>query len=245
MRPVAAGAHTERFIQDLKDGDDTELYTDEDDPEDLPRDPSAQEMTLMLPEAESPRQTPPSIPTVLQRVLGSEGEAELLAVAKIIDGRTSRPLGLVFHTPIGSVRTPVVWSSCHPDHVDEVQDLLLILVRSSDAMFVPDPGASFDISFAGRGDGSRLSVTCLARPMQLYPGVGIDLLCFLPHSAVVEKNGQLRAGAPSAVSGVKSDTVDENGEPVVDGEKSASFRPAFRRTTEPDTEDFDRPRDDR
>jgi len=38
----------------------------------------------------------------------------------------------------------------------------------------------------------------------------------------MEKNGALKEGSPSVVSGEPSDHVDENGEPVSGQEKSAS-----------------------
>lgn len=248
-RPAAAGEANEDFVRSLRAGKDDDLYSDRDEEE------LEQEETDMATLREQLRDTstsapsqplasrPFTLPAVLQQVFGTEAEAELLAVARILSTRDKKPLNLVFHTPIGSVKTPVVWSSCKPERLGSASELLLVLVRSSEVSFAPDPGAQCDISFAGYGDDARLSVTCLARPMQLYAGVGIDLLCFLPHIPSVEKRGQLKPGAPSAVSGAVSNAVDEEGEPVVDGEKSASFRKAFPPTEEKPAEDYDRPRD--
>jgi hypothetical protein len=165
-----------------------------------------------------------SLPPVLQRIFGTEAEAELMAVAKFLDPHSRQTLTLVFHTPIGDVRTPVNWSSYPPEQIHRAKDLLLILVRTSSSTFIPIPGSDLEISFAEHG-GGRLRATCLAPPMRLYPGVGIDLLCFLPHvDASVEKNGQLKDGAPSVVSGNPSTHTDEEGEPLADGEKAASLR---------------------
>jgi hypothetical protein len=57
----------------------------------------------------------------------------------------------------------------------------------------------------------------------------------------MEKNGRLQERAPSVVSGKPSDSVDPVGEPVVDGEKSASFVPPV--TGSAYAEDFDKPRE--
>lgn len=185
------------------------------------------------------------LPPVLQRIFGTPEEDELLAVAKILDARNSKKLTLVFHTPIGDVKIPVTWSSASPDGLHRCRDLLLIMVRSSDSMFIPNPGSKLQISFWEHQDAPRLWVTCLAPPMQLYAGVGIDLLCFLPENDVVEKTGRLKDGAPSVVSGQPSTGVDDFGEPVVEGEKSASARLLPEELTREDseeTEDFDQPR---
>jgi hypothetical protein len=187
------------------------------------------------------------IPPVIAQLLGTEAERELLAVAKCLHDRERKKLTLVFHTPIGDVKCPVNWSSAEPAYLHRVRHLLLILVRSSEAMFSPHPGSEIEISFLEYPDSPRLLVICLSPPMQLYPNVGIDLLCFLPQAATVEKQGVLHEGAPSVVSDQPSQAVDEaTGEPVRHGEKSASFRlPAARFTTPGDRppEDFDRVRE--
>lgn len=165
-----------------------------------------------------------------------------MAVAKLLDPHARKSLTLVFHTPIGDVRTSVNWSSHPPDNLSRARDLLLILVRTSAATFSPNPGSDLEISFAEYPDRPRLKVTCLAPPMKLYAGVGVDLLCFLPHSEAVEKTGQLKEGAPSVVSGRPSTRVDEDGEPLVDGEKAASARDFATATPPVETVDFDKPR---
>ncbi len=177
------------------------------------------------------------LPPVLRRIFGTEAEDELMAVARLLDPAGGRKgLTLVFHTPIGDVRTPVNWCSHPADSIATANSLLLMIVRSSTSTFSPNPGAELEMSFAEYSGNPRLKVTCLASPMRLYPGASIDLLCFLPDTSGVEKNGRLKEGAPSAVSGLPSTEVDDHGEPVVEGEKSASV------TLSP-TEDFDVPRE--
>lgn len=240
-RPRCAGDATADFLEQLRDGDDSELYGDADVEE-----AEAEKSALTRMREVSTGREPTSLavpavglPPVLQRLFGTDMEEELMAVAKLLDARRQRKLTLVFHTPIGDVKCPVNWSSTPPDQVHKCDTLLLILVRSSDSMFIPTPGARLQVSFAEHSHSSRLSVMCLAPPMKLYPGVGIDLLCFLPDVSSVEKNGKLKEGAPSVVSGTPSDAVDAAGEPVVEGEKSASVKVL----STDHYEDFDQPRE--
>lgn len=254
-RPPNPGDAVYDFIEDLRAGDESVLFTELDAVEVAEQDKAVKSLRLAngaLSAEAHPGSlgTPqPVLPPVLQRIFGSDAEDELMAVAKLLDPKNRRALTLVFHTPIGDVRTSVNWSSCEPEHLHRVQDLLLILVRTSAVTFAPNPGAELEISFAEFRDHPRLKVLCLAHPMQLYPGVAIDLLCFMPQTESVEKNGQLKDGAPSSVSGLPSTRVDADGEPLLEGEKSASVSPSvFAKVkdelgVEHAVEDFDRPRD--
>lgn len=200
---------TDDLIRDLKNGDDSQILEGEDDG----KSNSAGAADT------APRVIEPTldVPKVVQRVLESPRKQELVGVAMFLDPDNSKKLTLIFHTPIGDVRCAVNWSSNAPDKLSKADQLLLIQVRSSESMFAPAPGADFEISFDGYP--GRLKVTCLADPQALYPG--IDLLCFLPHNALMEKQGVVQDGAPSVVSGKPSDHVDEAGEPVAGQEKSA------------------------
>jgi hypothetical protein len=241
-RPPNPGDAIAEFVEDLRAGDDRDLYTDDDA---IEADESAHALeSLRNAASTSARQVPvPSLPPVLQRIFGTDAEDELMAVANLLDPKARKTLTLVFHTPIGDVRTAVNWSSHPPEALSRAKDLLLILVRTASSTFSPNPGSDLEISFAEHRD-RRLKVTCLAPPMKLYPGVGVDLLCFLPHTALVEKNGQLREGAPSVVSGNPSTHVDDDGEPVADGEKSAAWKsPSRQAAVDADVVvDFDVPR---
>lgn len=160
-----------------------------------------------------------AIPPVLQRVLSSDAREELLGIAHFLDPKNQKALTLVFHTPIGDVKCQVKWSEKMPQDLSRHERLMLIQVKSSEQRFSPTPGADLEISFEGKN--GRLKVMCLAPPQNLYPG--IDLFCFLPQTGAMEKNGQLKEGAPSVVSGNPSDTEDAGGDPIVEGEKSAAF----------------------
>lgn len=219
-RPPNPGDDVTNFIEDLQAGNDAELFDASDAAE-----AEEEEMTRQaLRQAVHASVEAVALPPVLQRIFGTDAEDELMAVAKLLDPKNRKTLTLVFHTPIGDVRTAVNWSNHPPEHLCRAKDLLLIMARTSAATFSPNPGADLEISFAEYPDRPRLKVTCLSPPMKLYPGVGVDLLCFLPHTESVEKTGQLKEGAPSVVSGRPSTRVDSAGEPVADGEKSASAR---------------------
>lgn len=233
-RPPNPGDETQNFISRLRSGDDSDLLTEEDE-EDVAADDAALQHLRSTKEEEGrwPERRPevitapttPAMPPALAKLIGTDAEDELMAVARFLDVRNKKKLTLVFHTPIGDVKCPVNWSSTESSQLHRSKHLLLILVRSSESMFVPRPGSELEISFLEHRDQPRLRVLCLAPPMQLYPGVGVDLLCFLPQTESVEKQGVLHDGAPSVVSGRPSDIVDaETGEPVISGEKSASVR---------------------
>ena len=260
---------TKEMINRLRSGDTSDLLTEEDE-DDIAADDAALRQFHQIPDAEdeadevtfseSPattaarrmQQAPslePRLPPALAKLIGTEAEHELMAVARFLDARNKKGLTLVFHTPIGDVKCPVNWSSTEPSQLYRCKHMLMIMVRSSESMFVPHPGSDLEISFWEHRDTPRLRVTCLAPPMQLYPGVGIDLLCFLPQTESVEKQGVLHDGAPSVVSGRPSThTESETGEPVAEGEKSAgakftgvdwgSTEPVF----SPPVENFDKPR---
>ncbi len=170
----------------------------------------------------------PSLPAPIARVLASPDRAELIEVAKMLDQCSKRERFIIFYTPIGDIRCRINWQSCEPENLRGSDSIFFVKMRSSDVAFTPKSGATFEIGFAGYSH--TFSVVCLAPPQQLYPGV--DLMCFLPNNSGMEKNGKLKAGMPSVVSGAPSDQVSLDGEPIVDGEKSAS------------TQDFDRARDD-
>jgi hypothetical protein len=230
-RPRNPGDVVADFIDDLRSGDDSELFTSLDAEEAEQEERAIATVRRDVGGAADDHGV--VLPPVLQRIFGTDAEDELMAVAKLLDPRNKKTLTLVFHTPIGDVRTAVNWCSHPPDHLNRAKDLLLIMVRTSAATFSPNPGSDLEISFAEHRS-PRLKVTCLAAPMRLYPGVGVDLLCFLPHTDTVEKNGQLRDGAPSVVSGLPSTHTGPDGEPVADGEKAASQQLP--------PEDWDRPR---
>jgi hypothetical protein len=167
------------------------------------------------------------LPPAVLRVLNSPDRAELIEVAKMLDQGSKSERFIIFYTPVGDIKCRINWQSCEPDNLRGNENLFFVKMRSSDVAFTPKSGALFEIGFVGYAH--KFEVVCLAPPQQLYPGV--DLMCFLPHNPPMEKNGKLREGAPSIVSGAPSDMVDTAGEPVVAGEKSASVV------------DFDRPRD--
>jgi hypothetical protein len=226
-RPPNPGDATDALVARMRSGDLSEVIEADEIEQATIRIPAVPTPEYDIPDSPivTVREAGIRIPPVLVQLLGTEAESELLAVAKCLSDRTRKKLTLVFHTPIGDVKSPVAWSSAEPMHLHRVKHLLLIMVRSSESMFAPHPGSELEISFLEHRDSPRVRVLCLAPPMQLYPGVGIDLLCFLPQSASVEKQGVLHDGVPSVVSGRPSDRVDdETGEPIAEGEKSASAR---------------------
>ena len=229
------------FVDQLRDGDTSDLHDDDDEREAI-EDAAVRESLRRPTSVElGPPQQAVLMPPVLRRIFGTPAEDELMALAGLLDPANRKTLTLVYHTPIGDVRTPVNWSSHAPENIAKARDLLLMMVRSADSAFAPNPGAEIEISFAEHKDRPRLRVVCLAAPQRLYPGVAVDLLCFLPQTATVEKNGKLNEKAPSVVSGLPSDDVDDTGEPVVHGEKSASTSAAKAFAAPP--EDFDRVRE--
>jgi hypothetical protein len=161
-------------------------------------------------------------------VLTSPDRAELIEVAKMLDQGSKQERFIIFLTPYGDIRCRINWQSCEPENLRGSENIFFVKMRSSDVAFTPKSGAHFEIGFSGYAH--TFEMVCLAPPQQLYPGV--DLMCFLPHNPAMEKNGKLKEGTPSVVSGAPSNTVDPAGEPVVEGEKSAS------------TLDFDRARDE-
>ena len=156
------------------------------------------------------------VPDVIRRVLESEDRGELLEVARLLDAAAQTERSIVFYTPIGDVKCRINWRSASPEDLRRTEGLMFVKLRSSAVTFVPKAGAVFDVGFEDY-DG-RIRVMCMAQ-QQLYPGV--DLLCFMLHTAAMEKQGVLKDGAPSVVSGKPSVNVD-GGEPVADNEKSAS-----------------------
>jgi len=197
----------------------------------------------------------PTLPPVLARILGTDNEDELMAVAKFIDERNKRSLKLLYHIPkFGVVSNAVNWCNVEPSNIHNEKNMILVMLRSKEAAFSPIPGSEVSISFVPHGSTQgqaaypKAKVTCLTPPMPLYPHVGIDLLCFLPQTPpTVQKEGKLKEGAPSTVSGKASNSVDEDGEPIVEGEKSASLHKAADAVggrPEPDpSESFDIPRE--
>jgi hypothetical protein len=164
-------------------------------------------------------QRPPScqLPDVVERVLNSQGRNELIEVARMLDREALQERFIIFHTPVGDIRCRVTWLSCTPEALRTSDNLFFVKMRSSDVAFTPKSGARFELGFSGCN--RKFDVVCLAPPQSLYPGV--DLMCFLPHNTPMEKNGKLKEGAPSVVSGEPSN-ADNNGEPVVEGEKAAN-----------------------
>ena len=261
MRPPNPGDVHDDFITQLRNGDYSDLHTEEDEViaeeeeaalQSLREDPAEE----VVPKEEAPPQEAPRLPAVLQRIFGTDAEEELMAVAHLLDPAARKELTLVFHTDIGDVRCPINWCSMKPSHLHRAQDLLLVMVRSRASMFVPKPGAELEISILDENgrQSPHLGVVCLSGPMQLYPKVGVDLLAFLPQPKEdVEKNGKLAPKAPSVVSGRPSDDIDGAGEPIVHGEKSAAVK-ALPTASKPrgsevpsvvvdEKEDFDKPRE--
>jgi len=158
------------------------------------------------------------VPDVIMHVLESRDRQELIDLAEMLHRQRSsgRVLTLVFHTPVGDAKCDVGWCSIRAERLEDAKEMLFVKVRSDASNFAPNPGSRLEISFAQYP--GRLSVTCLTAPQQLYPG--IDLMCFLPDSYAMEKNGKLRKGAPSVVSGRPSDDVDDRGEPIISGENA-------------------------
>ena len=167
----------------------------------------------------------PDVPSLIARVLASPDRGELLEVARMLEQGLKQDRYIIFHTPIGDIKCRINWQSCEPAQLKGSENIFFVKMRSADVAFTPKSGAVFEIGFVGYT--RTFSMVCLAPPQQLYPGV--DLLCFLPHNSAMEKTGKLADGSPSIVSGEPSNTTDKLGEPIVDGEKSAS-------------EDFDRVR---
>lgn len=157
---------------------------------------------------------------VLRRVWLSADGAELLAVARVIEERGASSNSLVFHTPVGDVRIAVVDVNGDPASLPPTS-LFTVTVRDSNESFRPIPGVPMLVSL--NRSNRRVMVTCLAEPAKLYKGLGIDLLCFVTQGLQVEKNGKIKEGAPSVVSGEPSVKTD-NGEPVALGEKVASVK---------------------
>lgn len=153
------------------------------------------------------------IPAEILDVLKSPERQELLEVARSLRRSHEHARTLLFLTPVGKIRCTVNWMSCRPDQINAMS-MFFVKTRADSLAFIPDPGAVFDIAFEGRE--GHVKVVCLAEPQRLYPGV--DLLCFMPHNSLVEKNGQLADGAPSVVSG-KPSTEIVDGEPVAKGEQ--------------------------
>lgn len=238
-RPPNPGDKTEELIRSMRAGDNSAVFMDEEEDEEQESLPAPPPIPGNPPAPGTPAMR---IPPILTQLLGTDAEGELLAVANILNTREKRRLTMMYHTPIGDVKCPVSWCNLDPAHLGRPdQSLMLVLVRTSETLFTPRAGAELEISFDGYRSESRMSVLCLAAPMQLYPGVGIDLLCFLPQNTPVEKQGVLKDGAPSVVSGRVSDDVDkDSGEPIASGEKSAFIRVA----TPPEVprEDFDKAR---
>lgn len=177
------------------------------------------------------------VPDVIRRVLESEDRGELLEVARLLDAAAKTERNIVFYTPIGAVKCRINWRSASPDDLRRTDGIMFVKLRSSAVSFVPKIGAAFDVGFEDY-DG-RLHVICLAM-QQLYPGV--DLLCFMLHTPTMEKQGVLRDGAPSVVSGKPSVDVD-NGEPVAENEKSASAAALESVSKIPQPVDFDQVRE--
>jgi hypothetical protein len=158
------------------------------------------------------------LPDVVERVLNSQDRAELIEVARMLDRDALQERFIIFYTPVGDIRCRITWLSCTLESLRNSDSIFFVKMRSSDVAFTPKSGARFEVGFSGYNH--KFDVVCLAPPQSLYPGV--DLMCFLPHNTPMEKNGKLKEGAPSVVSGEPSDTVN-HGEPVVEGEKSAKF----------------------
>ena len=160
----------------------------------------------------------PEVPPLITRVLASPDRGELLEVARMLDQGSKQDRHIIFHTPIGDIKCRINWQSCEPEQLKGSENIFFVKMRSADVAFTPKSGAVFEIGFAGYA--RTFPMVCLAPPQQLYPGV--DLMCFLPHNLAMEKTGKLADGSPSIVSGEPSNTTDKLGEPIVDGEKSAS-----------------------
>lgn len=207
----------------LRDGDTSDI---EDDPEDIP----GVDSHTVAADTHSA-----DLPQAIQRVLASVDRQELISVAEFM--LTRRKMTLIFHTSQGDARVGVDWCSARPGDIERWDALVLVKVVAGITSFAPNPGSTLDISFEGFN--GRTKVIALAPPQRLYTGV--DVLCFLPHSQVMEKQGVVKQGTPSVVSNLPSVGTDEAGEPVAAGEKSASAS----RREKPITEDFDRPREDR
>ena len=175
-RPPNPGDETQNFILRLRSGDDSELLTEEDEEDVAADDAALQQLRSNKEEEErwperkpeaAPAPAAPAMPPALAKLIGTDAEDELMAVARFLDVRNKKKLTLVFHTPIGDVKCPVNWSSTESSQLHRSRHLLLILVRSSESMFVPRPGSELEISFWEHRDQPRLRVICLAPPMQL------------------------------------------------------------------------------
>lgn len=151
------------------------------------------------------------VPAVISNVLASADRSLLLSIAHSLCGPNSARNRIVFVTPVGDIACRYMWASAT---LSESSDsLFFIKIRSSDMVFTPRAGAEMDILL----DAARhpVRVMCMMAPLRIYDGV--DLLCFMPHNSLVQKNGQLKVDAPSVVSGAASDSVVD-GEPVCAGE---------------------------
>jgi hypothetical protein len=216
-RPRSGEADLLETIRDLRERD----YDDDDDVVA----PEIVNMSVM------------SIPDVIARVLASDDRGELLEVARLLDAAQQSERSIIFYTPIGAVKCRINWRSASPEDLRKTEGLMFVKLRSSSVTFVPDAGAVFDVGFEDY-DG-RIRVMCMAQ-QQLYPGV--DLLCFMLHTRAMEKQGVLRDGAPSVVSGKPSAAVD-NDEPVAENEKAASVHEAAGALARRECEDFDKIRE--
>ena len=202
------------MMADIRNGIDDDIHdpTDPLDVDDLAESPEVETVDPAQPvQPATPELSP--VPAVIRRVLNSPDSGELLEIAKLLDATNSKERFIIFMTPIGDIRCKMNWMSCSPS--DILPDkLLFIKIRTASLVFIPKPGAAFDIGFADYP--GRVSVVCMAEPQQLYPG--IDLLCFMTHNPPVEKNGRLQERAPSVVSGEASNDV-QDGEPTRTGER--------------------------
>lgn len=204
MQITTPEQHTNDLLRKLRDGVDVDDLT-----------PAAVEKPTAAGVENLPPSTPTTVPDVVSAVLQSDRRRELIEVAKMLYEAQTRIM--VFHTDIGDISCKVTWRSTHPKRASD--ELLIVKTLVSDTGFCPKPGSSFEISFDDHPEHMR--VCCVSLPCQLYPGV--ELLCFIPQPLnKMEKNGKLNDDAPSVVSGEPSDTVDQQGEPVRQGEKSAS-----------------------
>lgn len=173
------------------------------------------------------------IPGIIAKVLASDHAKDLVGFAEYITREAKKDI--TFHTDAGDIVCKVSSPNIEIERLNKPDELVMFKVHSGGFFFSPKPGVPLKVSF--KNQAGEFWLTSLSRPYPLFPGV--DLLVFLTHDPIMEKQAVIRAGeTPSVVSGKKSDHIDEDTDEAVNGsEKSASV-------SMPEAADFDKPRED-
>lgn len=151
-----------------------------------------------------------------------------LSILRAMKRAQDAPQSVIFRTSVGGIRCRALW-------LWQSGDLLLSAFATESMAMEPALGVPMRMSAGRFGEGDYICVASHSDPV-----VGVDLLAFIRYSHAVDKNGALKDDAPSVVSARESDTISEDGDPIVAGEQAASLD--LRSRTVPREADFDRPR---